>query len=157
MKKEAKIQEFWKQFLIDTNRDDSVGFLDSFYFGRTEDIANELLSLVLNGTKKATTSCLPIYDIYNEKIAEIGDLSIITDWDGNPKCVIETTCVTIIPFKDVTFEICSREGEDDNLQSWQNTHSAIYEAEGKKEGYDFTWETPVVFEDFKVVYTSDKN
>ena len=147
-----EIQKYWESYLASTNSDVNLNYTDCFYFGRTENIANELVELVLNKIKKATTSCFHSYEINNEELPKIGDLCIITDWDGNPKCVIETTCVTILPFKNVTFEICKREGEDDNLESWRNTHFSIYEAEGKKNGYIFNWDTLVVFEDFKVVY-----
>lgn len=149
---EEKIEKYWNKFLTDTNRGKDTKYLDCFYFGRTEHVANELANLVLSGIKRATTSCLPRYKIDNDRLPEIGDLSIVTDWDGIPKCVIETTCVTILPFKDVTFDICKREGEDDNLKSWQNTHYAIYETDGKEAGYVFNWETSVVFEDFEMIY-----
>lgn len=152
MKDKEKIEKYWKRFLAATNRVKDVDYLDCFYFGVTEPVANALADLVLSGVKTATTSCLPSYEINNSKLPAIGDFSIVTDWNGMPKCVIETTCVTIIPFKDVTFDICKREGEDDNLQSWRDTHFTLFEAEGKKEGYLFTFDTLVVFEDFKVIY-----
>lgn len=152
MKYREKAEKYWHQFLADTNRAKDVDCLDCFYFGGTEYVANALADLVLCGIKTATTSCLHSYEVNNSKLPTIGDFSIVTDWNGTPKCVIETICVTIIPFKDVTLDICKREGEDDNLQSWRNTHFALFEAEGKKEGYHFTFDTLVVFEDFKVIY-----
>ncbi|MPM92276.1 hypothetical protein SDC9_139411 [bioreactor metagenome] len=81
-----------------------------------------------------------------------GSLSIVTDWDGNPRCVIETTAVTILPFREFTFEICSREGEDDSLESWQRAHTRFFTEDGKALGYEFSEDMPVVFEDFEVVY-----
>lgn len=152
MEQTEKIQNYWRRFLADTGKDPGLAYSDCFYFGRTEEVANNLAALVVSGKKRATTSCFSSYEVNNEQLPEVGTLSVVTDWNGTPKCVIETTCVTVIPFKDVTFDICSREGEDDNLQSWQDTHFAIYQAEGREEGYHFTWETPVVFEDFQVVY-----
>lgn len=50
---------------------------------------------------------------------EKGSYSIVTDWEGVPKCVIETTNVRILPFKDITYDICKLEGEDDSLESWR--------------------------------------
>lgn len=152
MNDKEKIKNYWDDFLLDTGREKNLNYCDCFYFGRTKDIANELLDLVLKGTKKATTSCFDSYEINKQSLPKVGDISIVNDWDGNPKCIIETTQVTIIPFKDVTFDICKREGEDDCLESWQDTHSKIYEIEGNEEGYDFSWNTKVVFEDFKVIY-----
>ena len=66
-------------------------------------------------------------------------ISIVTDWEGIPKCVIETTNVMIIPFKEITFDICKLEGEDSR--------------EGKELGYTFTEDMPVIFENFKMVFS----
>ena len=69
-----------------------------------------------------------------------------------PKCVIETTNVRILPFKDITYDICRLEGEDDSLESWRKGHISFFKEEGKKSGYEFSEEMPVVFEEFEVVY-----
>jgi uncharacterized protein YhfF len=52
----------------------------------------------------------------------------------------------------MTYEICKREGEDDNLESWQKNHFKYFTDEGSELGYEFTQESLVVFEDFHVVY-----
>lgn len=69
-----------------------------------------------------------------------------------PRCVIETISVTIIPFSDITYDICKREGEDDTLESWRAGHINFFKEEGKKLGYEFKNDMPVIFEDFEVVY-----
>ena len=93
------------------------------------------------------------YQIEGERIPQVGDLSVVTDWEGIPKCVIETTNVMIIPFKDITFDICKREGEDENLESWIEGHTKFFSSEGSMLGYNFTEDMPVVFEDFKMVFS----
>ena len=100
---------------------------------------------MLEGRKKATSSSLWGYELEGDKIPRKGELSIVTDWNGEPECVIETTDVTVIPFKDLTFDICSREGEDDNLQSWQEGHREFFTEEGKELGYEFSEDMPVIF------------
>lgn len=143
---------FWKKFLVETDRDETTKCIDVFHFELTEKLANELIELVLIGQKRATASSLLAYEIEGTRIPEVGDLSIVTDWGGYPKCVIQTTSVTIIPFKEVTYDLCKREGEDDTLESWQIGHERFYKAEGKALGYEFTEDMPVVFEDFEVIY-----
>lgn len=146
------INDFWKEFLKSTNKDSSTEYIDCFHFELTEKLANELLDLVLTGQKKATASSLWGYEIEGERIPQVGDYSIVTDWAGTPRCVIETTAVTILPYKEITFDICKREGEDDCLESWQRGHKNFFTEEGKEVGYEFSEEMPVVFEDFKVVF-----
>jgi len=58
-----------------------------------------------------------------------------------------------LPFNEITFEICKREGEDDTLESWKRGHKHFFIEEGKMLGYEFTETMPVVFEDFEVVFT----
>jgi uncharacterized protein YhfF len=53
----------------------------------------------------------------------------------------------------MTYDICKREGEDDTLESWQKGHRHFFTEEGKELGYVFSESMPVIFEDFKVVYT----
>ena len=147
-----KLDIFWKDFLMKTRRCETTKYLDIFHFELTEKWANELLRLVLIGQKKATASSLWGYEIKGERAPKVGDLSIVTDWEGVPRCVIETIAVTIIPFLDITYDICKREGEDDTLESWRAGHINFFTEEGKKLGYEFRNDMPVVFEDFEVVY-----
>lgn len=100
---QEEIDIFWGDFLTKTNRCRLIKNLDVFYFELTKELANELLQLVLSGKKRATASSLWSYEIEGESIPKVGDLSIVTDWEGIPQCVIETTAVTIILFED--FEV----------------------------------------------------
>ena len=146
------IEEFWNAFLEKKNLDKDTAYFEAFHFELNERLANELLELVLSGQKRATSGSLLGYEIENEPKPQIGDYSVVTDWDGNPRCVIETTDVLVIPFKEITYEICKREGEDENLESWKRGHERFFTADGKEIGYEFSPEMPVIFEDFKVVY-----
>lgn len=149
---QGKIDIFWKAFLRETGRCETTKYLDVFHFELTEKWANELLSLVLIGQKKATSSSLWGYEIEGERVPEAGDLSIVTNWEGVPRCVIETIAVKIIPFLDITYDICRREGEDNTLESWRAGHIHFFKEEGNELGYEFRDDMPVIFEDFEVVY-----
>ena len=58
----------------------------------------------------------------------------------------------LIPFKEITYDICKLEREDDDLESWQNGHRRFFREEGEKLGYTFSEDMPVIFEEFEVVY-----
>lgn len=124
--------------------------LEKWHFARTADDANALLKLVLAGEKKATSSSLLGYK-ENEPLPKAGDISVITDWDGTPGCVVKTTQVRILPYKKMTYDLAKLEGEDDTLDSWQKKHIAFWIAEGKEEGYAFSEDMPVIFEEFEVL------
>ncbi|MBS4198552.1 ASCH domain-containing protein [Bacillus sp. FJAT-49732] len=142
------IETYWEKFLEETNTPNQP--YTSWHFELNEKLANELLELVLEGKKKATAPS--IYDFENEPLPEVGDYSVITNWSGEPKCIIQTTSVQILPFKDVTFELARLEGEDENLESWREGHIRYYTQVCKATNQEFTWEMPVVFEQFELVY-----
>lgn len=128
-----------------------IGNLEKWHFELTEGACNYLLDLVLKGQKRATSSSVLGYRIEGEEIPKAGNISVITDWDGNPRCVVRTTKVRIIPYKDITFDIAKLEGEDDTLESWRNNHEAFFKEEGMELGYEFSEDMEVIFEEFEVV------
>lgn len=146
---------FWRRFLAETGRDPNTKYLECFHFDLNERSANALLALVLEGKKRATSSSLYAFQLEGCEMPKPGSLSIVTDWDGNPRCVIETTSVVVLPFCEITFELCSREGEDDTLESWQRGHRRFFTQDGKALGYEFSEDMPVIFEDFEVVYRAE--
>ena len=129
MQQDQRIEEFWKRFLEAKKMDPNTKYIESFHFELTEKWANELLRLVLEGRKRATASSLFAYSQDGQSMPKVGDYSIVTDWDGNPKCVIQTTTVQTIPYSEMTFDVCKREGED----------------------------MLIVFEDFQVVYQENES
>ncbi len=142
----------WSRFLADTGRGKETPCCDCFYFCDTESAANALLELVLSGKKTATTGCKACGDAAGEPLPREGDLSIVTDFGGTPRCVIQTTAVSILPFCEMTYEICRREGEDDTLSAWQDAHFHFFTRECAKLGFAFNKRMDIVFVDFVVVY-----
>jgi len=141
------VDAFWKEYLDYAKLDKSTKYRNSYYFDTTEEGATKCLDLVLAGKQRATTGILADYDGNIPKAGE--DYTIITDWHGVPHCVIQTTVVTIMPFGDMTFELCHREGAYNSLEAWRNDHMRYF----KEEGYDFSEDMPILFREFEVVYT----
>ena len=127
--------------------------LERWHFELTEKACNELLDLVLQGKKRETSSSLASFRAEGTAVPKEGELSVITDWDGHPCCVIRTTKVRVIPYKDIPFGLARLEGEDDTLASWRKNHEAFFREEGKSLGYSFSENMEVVFEEFEVVET----
>lgn len=145
-----RIEAFWQDFLRDTGRGTDTPRKDCFRFGLTPEDADGLLSLVLSGRKRATTSSL--WTFRGAALPRPGDLSVVTDGAGEPRCVIETTAVSVLRFSEMDWATCRREGEDETLESWRAGHRRFFEAEGASVGYRFSEALPVVFEDFRVVH-----
>jgi uncharacterized protein YhfF len=149
------VKHMWENYLksIEKNPENYEESYTSWYFCNNEKDANELAQLVLDGTKRGTTSLHYWYGKENEPVPEAGRLSIITDWDGTAKCIIRTKKVYILPFKDVNEELAGIEGEGDkSLKYWRDAHLGFFISDMEGEGKVFTEEMKVVFEEFEVVY-----
>ncbi len=94
-------------------------------FGDSDEMANTLGRLVVDGIKTATCSA---YDP-SGKTPHIGEQTIIEDSKGRALCVIETTEVRIVPLDQVDAQFAYDEGEDDrSLKSWRREHQAFSSA-----------------------------
>lgn len=136
----------------ETGRGATTPCYEVFAFGNSPAMAEQLLALVLCGKKRATTSALPVYQAEGTAPPAVGALSVVTNGAGTPRCVIETTAVTTLPFCAVSWEMARREGEDENLESWQAGHRRFFGGEAAACGFTFDESTPVVFEDFRLVW-----
>ncbi len=127
-------------------------FFDVWHFCNNETDANELAELVRAGTKRATASLHDIYEFEHEEIPKPGNFSVVTDFDGIPQVILQTTRVDIIPFDEVTPTFARIEGEGDkSLEYWQRVHRKFFTEEGEYCHHPFTPKSRVVCEQFTVV------
>lgn len=153
--KQARLKAFWQGYL-DSLPPASLppqGMPQAWHFCDTEPCANELVALVLAGIKTATCGSLIGYEHDGDPVPQVGDLSIVTDWDGEPLCVIETTEITLRPYDQVDARFAYDEGEGDrSLAYWREAHRAYFNREGGAIGYEFDEAMTLVCERFRVVY-----
>ena len=96
--------------------------LRSFAFGDSPALADELLELVMKGTKTATSSTED-----EPNISSSGERWIVLDGRGDPRCVIETTEVTFRRFDEVDATFAFDEGEGDrSLGHWREAHRRYF-------------------------------
>lgn len=132
---------------------DDERFYEAFAFGDSEQLAGELAALVLRGTKRATAAAAWTFEAQGRPAPQPGDFSIVTNWAGEPLCVIETRAMAVVPFKDVTAAFAAAEGEGDgSLASWREAHRAYFTRECERAGRVFSEDMPIACEHFKIVY-----
>lgn len=125
----------------------------AWYFCDNAHDADDLAALVVAGIKTATASLHWAYDDENERVPQPGDLSIITNWAGEPRCIIEVTDVQIVPFNAVDARQAYEEGEGDrSLAFWRRVHWDFFSRECDAIGRTPSETMPVVCERFRVVY-----
>lgn len=121
-------------------------------------MADELLALVLAGTKRATATRLAFYERENLPPPKAGDLSLILDGRDLPACIIHTTRVDLVPFEQVDEEFARTEGEGDrSLAYWRRVHLAYYERECAREGSVFKPDELIVCERFTCVWPEQES
>ena len=121
-------------------------------FGATPEQADELLGLVLDGTKTATASSHADYVAEGESLPAPGMLGIVLDGAGHPRALVVTTETRVVPFDEVDADHARDEGEgDQSLEHWRVSHERFF-TEHSDGG--FSPDMPVVLERFSVLYTS---
>lgn len=147
------ILPFWHAYAATQQTDPTPRFLEAFFFGDGKVMADGLADLVLAGRKRATASLLWSFEEAAVPLPRPGLLSVVTNFDGGPLCVIETRQVEIVPFEEVTAEFAAAEGEGDgSLESWRKEHIAYFARECRRIHREPHPRMPVVCERFEVVH-----
>ncbi len=141
----------WQQF-VDNRAIDETKF-DRWSFGSSKEVADELVDLVLQEKKRATTSLYRLYEIEKETIPRAGEYSVILDGSGRERCIIQTSNVKLMAFEEVDGVFAEKEGEGDlSLDYWRRVHRQAFSEELKAYGIPFNDKMLVVLEEFKLVY-----
>jgi len=123
------------------------------YFGDNEKDANTLAELVLKDIKRATSHSLMGLQLRKEPLPKIGDFFVVTNWNGDAKCIIRTTSVKLIPYFAIHAEHARLEGEGDkSLEHWGTIHWDYYTRELAEFGKRPLESMIVVFERFEKVF-----
>ncbi|MBB96209.1 MAG: ASCH domain-containing protein [Rhodobacteraceae bacterium] len=119
---------------------------ETFRFGDSEALCQELLALVRAGKKTATCGSASIFENDGEALPVVGRRDVALNWDGTPSVVIETVHLERRRFCDMDADFALAEGENEDLEGWQRDHQAYFERNG---GFDPEME--LVCERFRVV------
>lgn len=141
---------FWRRYLDATGDRQELREVDAF--GDSEAMQDELLALVLAGTKRATASLARWYDA--ETLPKPGDLCLITDGRGAPACILRTTQVDIMPVHEVDADFAFVEGEGDRSYAhWITEHRRFWSREAERYGFEYSDDLDVVCERFDMVWS----
>ena len=150
------IRAFWIAFEASAGGDHFSRFYEAFHFADSEASANSLAELVLRGTKRATAGLVWSFEAASQPLLKPGNLSVVTNWAGEPLCVVETVAVEVVSFQEVSAEFASIEGEGDgSLEYWREAHWAYFGRECVRIGKELSVAMPVACEQFKVIYRQE--
>ncbi len=152
-----QVAAFWRRFLATGAVEESESApvpQAAEPFGDSVELADELLSLVIDGAKRATAGALIDYELEGVTVPTPGTITIATDGAGRPRAVLRTTEVYVAPLSTVSHSFAWDEGEGDRTRAgWLASHEAFFRRYLPSIGVEFDREMATVFERFEVLYT----
>jgi uncharacterized protein YhfF len=150
--KQALVEAFWQRYLTTLPAEARQPLLaSSWSFGDSPRLADELLALVLAGVKTATCGALWEFEAAGEPLPKEGDLSVVLDGAGQPRCIVETMEVVLQPYSEVGPDFAAAEGEGDrSLEYWRAAHKRYFSRTLPAIGREFSEDMPLVCERFRM-------
>ena len=143
----------WQDCCLFTGADpDSLGAI--VHFGDTADMSDELLALILRGTKRATAALVSDFQQTGDPIPAVGGHWIVVDSRGAPGCVLRISRARTGPLDSVDDTFAWEEGEGERTRDWwMHAHRTYFNRQSNQIGKSFDEATDlVVFERFDLVW-----
>jgi uncharacterized protein YhfF len=116
-------------------------------------LADRLGALIVSGIKTATCSAVWEWEAEGKPLPRAGLKTIVLDGNNSPLCIIETTAVEIVPYREVCASFAKEEGEGDlSLEYWREAHWNYFSRTLPKIGHGATLHMPLVCERFRLIY-----
>ena len=152
------VSEMWNDFTEANPEFKNDPSPDADYFHNNEEDANRLAKLIRNGKKMAGSNLYFFYEQANADLPEIGTKSIVTDFDGTARAIIQITKVDTIPFNQISREYAEMDmgTNSEALQKWKKAHWDFFAPAMKENGVEPTEDMLIVCEWFKTIWPERK-
>lgn len=146
----SQIDAFWQHALAATPDLKPDAAFTIWSFGDSEELCNHVLTETLAGRNRATAA---LFWDYEDRMPQVGDVSVVTDWSGSPRAVLVTRQVDVVPYDQVDVDFARAEGYvADPLTEWREVHWAYFSRRCAELGCTPSLDMPVVCERFALVY-----
>ena len=142
------VNGFFMDFLKRTGRPEDTKMAGTLCFGMDAAEADRAVQRILSGEKRAMIYPKQGYRAAMHAHPAIGDLNVVVDWNGNPICVIETTCVGALTAAAVTDEQIAMAAEAASAGEWIE---GVLKREIEELGEALHAQTPLIIEEFRCV------
>ena len=145
------ISDFWEEFR--RARGVVEQKYDVYRMGDGPAMADELLGLILTGTKRATACLLREVEQGHEMMARGGGHVVVLDGKDQPRAIWRTRTVEVKPLDQVDDAFAWDEGEGERTRDdWLDMHCRYFARRATVEGFTFEASMPAVFERFTLVW-----
>jgi uncharacterized protein YhfF/GNAT superfamily N-acetyltransferase len=154
-REEGSVAAYWAEYCRRAGLPEATPY-QAWPFGDSLELAHELVELVLHGPKRATAGLVE----YNERHpgdAPVPDgYSVVTEYDGTPRCVIRTAWLDQRPLHEVDAQFAWDEGEGDRtLADWMAGHRRFFTRVCASLAIAFSDDVQVQLERFELLYPFD--
>jgi len=147
------VPTMWYSFIAENTEHSHTPMPESWHFNTNKQDADTAVMLLKAGLKTASSGALASYLNYQVPVPATGDLAIITNWEGEAQCIIQTTTVEIVPFNEVTDDHAMKEGEgDQTLSYWKKSHWDFFYKDLTSFGEIPSEDMMVICEEFEVIF-----
>ncbi len=148
------VYEMWDSFTASNPEFKSEAVPDSDSFHNNEYDANRLADLIVNGKKKAGSSLYFWFKEANADLPKIGTKTIVTNFDGKARAIIEITKVDTIPFNKIQKDYAELDMGTtiEPLKKWKKAHWEFFESALGQSGDKPTEEMLVVCQWFDTIW-----
>ena len=147
-----KAEELWWEFAEVKNISAHEVYQCRYHFGEDERDCAYLLRMVLRGRKRVRTGLQQGFERLYGYLPEKHTYNIVTDRNGEAKCVVRTTRVDILPFNEITWEQVQMECIGASLEEWREYKRAVFGEQCRQLGCEFSEDMPVILEQFHLEY-----
>lgn len=152
-KTHSSVIQIWEEFLKVNPDYKTSERPNSWYFCDTKEWADKCAQLVIDEIKQGTCSLYEEYKTNNEALPKVGQLDIITNWEGEAKAIIKISKIEKIPFNEVSEELAAKEGEGDRtLTSWRKGHWDFFKRQTKSLCIKPSEDMILVYEHFETIW-----
>lgn len=144
-------EDFWQAFLEETGTPENSYCNRCTYFGDSEEASVNIMEQLLRGEKTAISHCVSYYIVTRSPMPKVGDYTMVTDFYGNPGCILKCVDVVIDPIGAIPEEVARQEAEGD-LEQWRGEKRREFKALSEKAGFHYNDELPVLMELVERVY-----
>lgn len=144
--------DFWQAFLEETGTPENTVLNEYTYFGSSEEESVTVLEQLLAGEKTAVSHCIPDYLVKKRRMPRVGDYTMVTDFYGNPCCILHTTDVTIAPMPEIPEDLRAQDCPGIQPAAWLAQKQAEYRDLAGHSSFHYHDEIPVLMETVALVY-----
>ena len=151
---DKSVYEMWNNYIEKNPEFKKDELPDSHPFHNNEYDAKRLADLIVSGKKKAGSNLYFWYKEANADLPKIGTKSIVTDFDGKARTIIEIKKVDTIPFNQISEDYAKLDmGTDiEPLKKWKKAHWEFFQSALKQSEEKPTEEMLIVCEWFETIW-----